>query len=60
MLKKIKYLTDNLNTIGIGEFLETIGLSNEEEEIENILAPYIDKYKKECEEAYDKQRRLIK
>ena len=57
---KIKYLTDNLNTIGMGEFLETIGLSNEEEEIENIVSPYLDKYKKECEEAYDKQRRLVK
>lgn len=57
---KIKYLTDNLNTIGMGEFLETIGLSNEEEEIENIMSPYLDKYKKECEEAYDKQRRLVK
>lgn len=57
---KIKYLTDNLNIIGMGEFLETIGLSNEEEEIVNIMSPYLDKYKKECEEAYDKQRRLVK
>ena len=57
---QIKYLTANLNTIGIGEFFETIGLSNDEEEIENITSPYLDKYRKDCEEAYDKQRRLVK
>ena len=44
----------------MGEFLETIGLSNETEEIVNTMSPYLDKYKKECIEAYDKQRRLVK
>lgn len=57
---QIKYLTANLNTIGIGKFFENIGLSNDEEEIENITSPYLDKYRKDCEEAYDKQRRLVK
>ena len=59
-INKIKYLTENLAKLEINDFFEIIDLTTNQGKNQEIVSPYLDKYKKECEEAYDKQRRLVK
>lgn len=59
-MNKIKYLTENLAKLEIKDFFEIIDLTTNQDKNQEIVSPYIDKYKKDCEEAYDKQRRLVK
>lgn len=59
-INKIKYLTENLAKLEIKDFFEIIDLTTNQDKNQEIVSPYIDKYKKECIEAYDKQRRLVK
>lgn len=59
-INKIKYLTENLDKLEIRDFFEMIGLTTNQDKNQEIATPYLDKYKKECEESYEKQRRLVK
>lgn len=59
-INKIKYLTENLAKLEIKDFFEIIDLTTNQDKNQEIVSPYLDKYKKDCEEAYDKQRRLVK
>ena len=53
-------MTENLDKLEIRDFFEMIGLTTNQDKNQEIATPYLDKYKKECEESYDKQRRLVK